>query len=70
MTVKQYRVLLGWAPSELARRAGLSARTINRVENGQPTYDYTLGAIARAISEGMGRTITIDDLEGANIVQS
>lgn len=70
MTVKQYRVLLGWAPSELARRAGLSSRTINRVENGQPTYDYTLGAIARAISEGLGRTITIDDLEGANVVSS
>lgn len=70
MTVKEYRVSLGWSPSELARRANISARTVSRIENGKPTFDYTLGAVARAISEGLGRTITISDLEGVNIVRS
>jgi transcriptional regulator with XRE-family HTH domain len=67
MTVEEYRVSLGWSVSELARRAGLSTKTINRVEDGEPVYDHTVGAIARAFSEGLGRTITIRDLDGVNI---
>lgn len=70
MTVREYRISLGWSPSELARRAGISARTISRIEDGKPTFDYTLGAVARAISEGLGRTVTIEDFEGVNIVRS
>jgi DNA-binding XRE family transcriptional regulator len=67
MTLKEYRVMLGWAPSELARRAGVAVRTVNRIEDGQPTYDYTLGAIARAISTELGRTVTIHDFDGVII---
>jgi len=70
MTVKEYRVYLGWSPTELARRAGISPRTVNRIEDGQPTYDYTLGAIARVFSEALGRTITIRDLDGVNIIET
>ncbi len=70
MTVKEYRISLGWSPTELARRAGISARTVNRVEDGQPTYDYTLGAIARVFSEALGRTITIRDFEGVQIIET
>jgi len=70
MTVKEYRVLLGWSPSELGRRAGVSGRTINRIEEGQPVRDYNVGAVARAISEGLGRTVTIRDLDGVNIIES
>jgi transcriptional regulator with XRE-family HTH domain len=67
MTVKEYRISLGWSVSELARRAGVTNKTVTRVENGEVTYDYTAGAIARALSEGLGRIITIQDLEGVNI---
>ncbi|HEU5377303.1 MAG TPA: helix-turn-helix domain-containing protein [Ktedonobacteraceae bacterium] len=70
MTLGEYRVMLGWSPSELARRAGVSTRTINRIEDGRPTYDYTLGAIVRVISAELGRTVTINDLEGANIIRT
>lgn len=70
MTVKEYRISLGWSPTELARRAGISARTVNRVEDGQPTYDYTLGAIARVFSEALGRTVTIHDFEGVQIIET
>ena len=69
MTIEKYRVSLGWSAAELARRAKLSAKTLSRIENGEPAYAHTLGAIARALSEGLGRTITIDDLEGVNIVE-
>ncbi len=68
MTVKDYRIALGWSISELARRAGMTQKTLRRVENGQPVYDYTVGAVAKALSEGLGRTITVKDLEGVNII--
>jgi transcriptional regulator with XRE-family HTH domain len=69
MTVREYRLSLGWSVSELARRAGITNKTLNRIENGEPVYDYTVGSVARALSEGLGRTITIHDLEGVNIVK-
>jgi DNA-binding XRE family transcriptional regulator len=68
MTVRQYRLKLKWSQSELARRAGLTYQTISRIENGEPAFDYTLAAIAEALSNALGQTITIDDLEGANII--
>ncbi len=70
MTVKEYRVSLSWSVSELARRAKLSTKTINRIEDGQPTYDYTLNSVARAFSEALGKTVTIRDLEGVQIIES
>ena len=69
MTIEEYRLSLGWSAAELARRARLSPKTVSRVENGEPTYPHTVGAIARALSEGYGQTITIRDLEGVNIVE-
>ncbi|HEX7736550.1 MAG TPA: helix-turn-helix transcriptional regulator [Ktedonobacteraceae bacterium] len=68
MTVEEYRVSLGWSAAELARQAKLTPRTIARIENGEPAYAHTVGAIARAFSQALGRTITIHDLEGVNIV--
>ena len=68
MTVEEYRISLGWSVSELARRAGLTTKTISRIEDGEPVYDHTAGAVARAFSEALGRTITIRDLDGINIV--
>ncbi len=68
MTVKDHRLALGWSISELARRAGMTNKTLRRIENGDPVYDYSVGAVAKALSEGLGKTITINDLEGVNIV--
>lgn len=69
MTVRDYRISLGWSASELARRARMTNKTLNRIENGEPVYDYTVGAVARALSEGLGKTITIHDLDGIKIAQ-
>lgn len=68
MTIEQYRLSLAWSAAELARRASLSPKTLSRIENGEPAFPHTIAAIARALSEGLGRTITIQDLEGVNIV--
>ncbi len=70
MTVRQYRISLGWSVSELSRRSGLAIKTINRIEDGQAVYDYTLGAVAKAFSEALGRTVTIDDFDNAKVIRS
>jgi transcriptional regulator with XRE-family HTH domain len=69
MTIEEYRLSLAWSAAELARRAQLSAKTVARIENGEPAYPHTVAAIAKALSEGFGRAITIHDLEGVNIVE-
>ncbi len=68
MTIKQYRVSLVWSVSELARRSGLTYQTVSRIEKGEPAYLHTVAAIVRALSEGLGKTITIEDLDGVNII--
>ena len=63
MTLQEYRIRLGWSAEDLARRAGVNAQTVRRIERGNPTYLHTAGAIARALSEGYGREIAIEDIE-------
>lgn len=64
MTLEQYRLNLGWSAEQLARQAGINAQTVRRIEKGQATYPHTAGAIARALSEGYGTKIGINDIEG------
>jgi hypothetical protein len=45
----------------------LAPRTVSRIENGEPAYAHTIAAIANALSDGLGREITIHDLDGVNI---
>ena len=68
MTIEEYRLSLAWSAAELARRARLSPKTVARIENGEPAYAHTVAAIARALSDASGKTITIHDLDGVNIV--
>lgn len=67
MTLKEYRLSLAWPVSELARRSRLTYQTVSRVERGEPAYEHTVAAIAKALSEGLGRTVTIHDIEGVVI---
>jgi transcriptional regulator with XRE-family HTH domain len=69
MTIKEYRLKLAWSLTELGKRANLSSRTVSRIENGEAAYDYTVAAIANALSEGLGKEITIKDLDGVNIAE-
>ena len=68
MTIEDYRISLGWSAAELSRRSRVSTKTLSRIEKGEPTFPHTVGAIARALSEGLGKTITIHDIEGVNLV--
>ena len=67
MTLQEYRFALVWNQRELARRARLAYNTVVRVERGEPVREQVVAAIAKALSEGLGRTVTIQDIEGVVI---
>jgi transcriptional regulator with XRE-family HTH domain len=60
--------MLGWSLTRLAEKSGLTYQTVSRIEKGKPARDYNVAAIARALSEGLGRTITVDELEGVKFL--
>ena len=64
MTIRQYRLQLGWSITDLANASGLTPQTVSRMEQGKPSRDYNVAKVARALSEGLGQTITTDSLEG------
>ncbi|SOE01911.1 helix-turn-helix domain-containing protein [Caenispirillum bisanense] len=47
--VKMARAALGWGVRELAEKAGVTANTVSRFENGADAYGETLGRIQRAL---------------------
>jgi transcriptional regulator with XRE-family HTH domain len=59
--VKMARAALGWGVRELAAKAGISANTVSRYENGADALGETLVAIQRAL-EAAG-VIFIDEDE-------
>ena len=67
MTIEEYRIQLGWSLAELARRAGIDVSTLKRAIDGQQIYKHTAGAIASALSQGLGQKITYQDLDGINV---
>ena len=68
-TLKQYRLDAGYSYAELARRANVSEPTVKRAENGEPVQEVKAAQIAKALSEKLGRTIRIEDIEGLTIYQ-
>ena len=67
MTIEDYRIKLGWSQAELARKANIDIGTLRRAINGQTVYRHTAGAIATALSQGLGYEITYKDLDGVNV---
>ena len=50
--VRMARAALGWSVRELAAKAGLTANTVSRYENGADALGETLAKIRRALEEG------------------
>jgi transcriptional regulator with XRE-family HTH domain len=69
VTIRQYRIKLGWSIAQLAEASGLTAQTVSRIERGAPARDFNVGKIAKALSDALGQEITIDDLEGVKLFQ-
>ena len=69
MTLDDYRIKCRWSKAELARQARIDTNTLNRAINGIPVSSDTARKLASAISEGLGRSISVEDIEGLNVIQ-
>ena len=58
----------GLRKSELARETGISVSTLVRIRGGRPTTRTTMSKILRVIESRLKRSITLDIIEGINIV--
>jgi transcriptional regulator with XRE-family HTH domain len=47
--VKMARVAVGWGVRELAKRAGLTANTVTRIENGADAKQSTMDRLQQAL---------------------
>ena len=68
-TLKELRLEAGFSYAELSRRANVSEPTVKRAENGDPIQEVKAAMIAKAISEALGRTVSINDIDGLKIYQ-
>jgi transcriptional regulator with XRE-family HTH domain len=66
-TLQEYRQLLGWSLAELARQAHIDTNTARKAESGEVVSGRTGAAIAKALSQALGRTIRISDIEGLEV---
>ena len=66
-TLKEYRVEANLSLSQLARRANIATATVSRAEDGLPVQELKAIAIARALSEVLGKKLTVHDIEDLKI---
>ncbi len=67
--LKELRLEAGYSYAELSRRANVSEPTVKRAEMGDPIQEVKAAQIARALSEALGRGVSISDIDGLTIYQ-
>lgn len=67
MTLTELRESVPMGVSELGKAAGVDAQTIRNAEAGQRIYAKTARQIAEALSEALGRTIRVQDIDGLQV---
>lgn len=67
MTLEEYRLQCRWSISHLARKAELDYGTAKKALDGGSISKNTANKLALAISEGLGKTVRIEDIEGLNV---
>ena len=63
----EYRARLYWSVSELAQKADVDVGSVKRAERGIRVSGRVARRIAGALSEGFGRTIAVQDIEGLDV---
>ena len=66
--VREYRLRAKLTQAELARQAGVDNRTVSRAEEGQAVREVQAIAIAEALSNALGMSLSVEDL-GINVYQ-
>lgn len=67
-TLEELRLEAGLSQNALGKLAKVDRLTVDRAESGQPVQDTKAYAIAKAISQALGRTINMRDIEGLRIL--
>jgi transcriptional regulator with XRE-family HTH domain len=67
MTLREYRIQLGWSINRLAQEARIARQTAAEAEAGSPIRAETAKAIADALSDAYGQEIRVLDIQGLNI---
>ncbi len=68
MKLSDWLEQLCWSKVELAKQAGISVQSASRACDGIRLERDTAGKIIHAISKAIGKKLTLDDVEGLNIV--
>ena len=68
MTLKEYRIRVGWSVNKLAQEARLARQTVADAEAGQPIRAESAKAIADALSRAYGYEISVLDIIGLNVL--
>jgi DNA-binding XRE family transcriptional regulator len=67
MTLREYRIDLGWSQYQLATEAGIARSAVVNAEEGKSIKARSAKAIADALSRAYGREIRVTDLQGLNV---
>ena len=67
MTLTELRESVPMSIPELAIAASVDDQTIRNAENGQRVTARVARAIAQALSEALGRTIQVRDIDGLQV---
>ena len=67
MTLTELRESVPMSIAELARAASIDRQTILNAESGQRIYVKTARSIAEALTEALGRTIRVQDIDGLQV---
>ena len=67
--LKMARAAIGWGVRELAEKAGVTANTVTRIENGADAKQSTIDALQRAL-EAAGIEFTNGDQPGVRLTKA
>ncbi len=67
MTLTELRESVPMSVTELARAAEVDDQTIRNAESGQRVYVKTARTIAQALSDALGRTIRVQEIDGLQV---
>ena len=67
--LRMARAAIGWGVRELAEKAGVTANTVTRIENGADAKQSTIDALQRAV-EAAGIEFTNGDQPGVRLTKA
>lgn len=68
MTLREYRINLGWSVNKLAQEAGITRQAVANAEAGSPIRPETAKSIADAIGKAMVQDLKVMDIKGLNVL--